>query len=70
MREGKANGCVGVGAVGSMTALGCNLPELVLGEIGKVGRVRVGHFDGWSAGLSGCEGKMWLEFESCLRREF
>jgi hypothetical protein len=33
------------GAVGGVAALGCDLAELVLGEVGKVGGVGVGHVD-------------------------
>ena len=36
---GRANLRLGVGAVGSMATLGCDLAELVLGEVGEVGRV-------------------------------
>lgn len=39
----KADLSLGVRAVGGVPALGCNVAELILWEVGEIGRVGVGH---------------------------
>lgn len=51
------------GAVGGVTAFGCDLAELVLGEVGEVGGVGIGHVGVWS-GLFGCGVKCWMVWET------
>ena len=44
--RGKTYGIAGVGAVGSVASFGCDLAQLVLGKVGEVGGIGIGHFDG------------------------